>query len=394
MSATGYQPGDGDGIKDPAPRADSDTLRGMSSRPPRVLLVRLSALGDVIRALPVLATLRAHRPDAEISWLVEDRAATLLRDHPQIDHLFVYPRRRWQQDSRRPWRWARLVAEVFRFFRSLRHRRFDWSIDLQGNLKSAALVALCGARGRAGFARGEGREGNWMVQSVRVPVPPGIHKMDRGLALLGAIAPIGKPFETVTDVVIPVTAAERQRVLDTLRDQGLERGGFAVLHPGTSAFGEFKRWPPERFGELARWLRERHGLTSLVTWGPGEESLAQRVVDLAGDAARISPAWRSLGEFTTVLESCGLVVGSDTGPTHLAAARAAPTVVLFGPKDPALYAPFGPRVEVVWNQTSCSPCKLRFCPDPICMSTMVLTDVQEAVDRAIRDNTSIEPPES
>jgi len=316
----------------------------MQTRPPRVLLVRLSALGDVIRALPVLATLRARIPDAEVSWLVEDRAATLLRDHPQIDHLFVYPRRRWQRDARRPWRWPALVAEAFHFFRSLRHRRFDWSIDLQGNLKSAVLVGLCGAHGRAGFARGEGREGNWLVQTDRIPVPPGVHKMDRGLALLGAL---GGGFETVTDVAIPVTDEERRRVEETLEAEGLAPGEFAVLHPGTSAFGELKRWPPERFGELARWIRERHGLISLVTWGPGEESLAREVVEHAGESARLSPAWRSLGELAVVLESGGLVVGADTGPTHLAASLGTPTVAVFLASDWRRNGPLGPKTAVV-----------------------------------------------
>ena len=143
--------------------------------------------------------------------------------------------------------------------------------------------------------------------------------------------------------------------------------------------------------ELAAWLRERTGWPSLVTWTPGEEALAESVAAASRGAARVSPAWTRLGELTHLLDLAGLVVGADTGPTHLAAAQGTPTVALFGPKDPALYAPFGESVAVVWNRVSCSPCTLRFCPDPICMSTMSVRDVREAVEELIGPELATRP---
>jgi lipopolysaccharide heptosyltransferase I len=352
----------------------------MSAPSPRILLVRLSALGDVIRALPVLATLRANLPDAEVSWLVEDRAAVLLRDHPQIDHLFEYPRRRWQGALMRPWRLPGVILEIVSFVRGMRRRRFDMSIDLQGNLKSAVLIRLIGAESRVGFARGEGREANHLFQNVHVPMEKGIHKMDRGLKLLDAI---DEGWEPVTSVVVPVSDGDRSHVTAFLEREGLPAGGYAVLHPGTSAFADFKRWPPDRFGALAAWIREHTGWPVLVTWGAEEEDLANRVVSASDGAARMSPAWASLGQLAALLESAGLVVGADTGPAHLAAALGAPTVTLFGPKDPVLYSPYGDRATVVCHRVSCSPCTKRDCRDPICMTRLSIDEVMGGVERVL-----------
>jgi heptosyltransferase-1 len=350
------------------------------ARRPHILIVRLSALGDVIRALPVLATLRARLPDAEVAWLVEDRAATLLRGHVHIDRLVEFPRRRWQAALLRPWRWPGALREMVGLVLTLRRPRLDVSIDLQGNLKSGILVGLAGAARRLGFARGTGREANFLFQNERVVVGPDVHKMDRGLKLL---EPLLGPAPAETRVVVPSSAEESAAVDAFLDEAGLTPGEFVVLHPGTSAFAAYKRWPPRRFGELARWLRERTGRPSLVTWTPGEEALLRDVLAASDGAARASPIWGRLGELTALLGRAGLVVGADTGPPHLAAAMGTPTVVLFGQKDPRLYAPYGPRVEVVWNRVSCSPCNLRFCPDPICMSTMRTEEVREAVERCL-----------
>jgi ADP-heptose:LPS heptosyltransferase len=121
----------------------------------------------------------------------------------------------------------------------------------------------------------------------------------------------------------------------------------------------------------------------LVTSGPGEERLAETVVDLSGGAAERAPGTRSLGELLALLERSAVVVGADSGPVVLAATLGVPTVALFGPKDPAIYAPLGPRVEVVWKGVYCSPCSLRQCGDPICMSTLSPEAVAQAVERVL-----------
>jgi len=187
----------------------------------------------------------------------------------------------------------------------------------------------------------------------------------------------------------PVREDAAETVANGLAAAGVAAGAFAVLLPGTSDFGAFKRWPPARFGELARLLRAETGLAPLVAAGPGQEALADEVVAAAGGAAARAPATGTLHELMALLRASALVVGADSGPVAIAAVAGVPTVALFGPKDPAVYAPPGPRVAVVWKEVYCSPCTLRRCNDPICMTTMETGEAWDGVLSAL--GRSVQP---
>jgi ADP-heptose:LPS heptosyltransferase len=169
----------------------------------------------------------------------------------------------------------------------------------------------------------------------------------------------------------------------------VEAGRYAVLHPGVSGFGTLKRWPAERYAVLARRLKEVRGIPVLLTAGPGEEALAEQVAAASGGAARSAPGTRNLAELGAILARAAVVVGADTGPIHLAALLGVPTVALFGPKDPAVYAPRGARVRVVWKQVWCSPCGLRRCGDPVCMTEMGVEEVLSCVEAALGEAPAI-----
>jgi lipopolysaccharide heptosyltransferase I len=327
--------------------------------PERVLVVRLSALGDVLFALPALRRLREALPRARLTFLVEDRFADLLRDHPDVDELLVFERKKI----------ARLDAiEASRLVRELRRRRFDAALDFQGNLKSGVLVRLSGARRRVGFAPPASREGNRFFSNRRVTLPEGTRwRPLRDLALLRGlgIEPGADPPRPTPPRLGPDAEIFGQKADAAVAGHG----PLVVLHPGTSAFGAFKRWPPERFGEVARALVERAHARVLVTHGPGEESLALEVAALAASpSVAASPRTRSLRELAAILARAALVVGADTGPVHVAAALGRPVVAVFGPKDPEVYRPLGERTRVVRRgDVACSPCRLRYCPRPDCL---------------------------
>jgi len=332
----------------------------------RILLVRLSAMGDVVQGLGALASLRAARPDAEIAWLVEDRHRGILEGHPHIDRLFTFERRRGALGALR-----RLRAE-------LRAWRPDVAVDLQGNLKSGMLTRLSGAPRRVGLPRGEAREPSYLFSNETVPPgPAGEHRADRAIRLVKAVgAALAAPPAP------PAIQAEAvAAVASMLAALGHSRGSFALMVPDTSDVGAFKRWPPARFGGLAIRLREERGMPSLVTYGPGQRHLAEAVVAAGGGAVQYAPDTRGLQQLLALLDSAALVVGADSGPVGAAAALGVPTVTLFGPKDPTIYAPRGPRTQVVWKQVYCSPCRLSRCGDPICMTTM---EVDEAWDGVLR----------
>ena len=353
----------------------------MRSRAPRVLVVRLSAIGDVLHALPAVAGLRAARPDAVVDWLVEDRAAPLLEGSPAVDRLVVFPRRRWQAALSRPHRWPALVAEVVRFVAALVARRYDATVDLQGNLKSGFLAALSAAPVRVGMPSSASREGNALFTNVKA-LPPllmgrrdaPVARPERNAAVLAA--GLHEPVRAVaTD--LPRRADAAARVDAALAAAGLPARGFVLLHPGSSGFGAFKRWPPARFARLADRLAAEARLPVALVVGPGEERLAEEV----RAAADVRPAMLATPDLPSLAEAirrAAVFVAADTGPLHVAAAVGTPLLGLYGPKDPAVYGPWGtdpagegaagPRPVMVREAVPCRPCAIRWCPDPVCMS--------------------------
>ncbi len=354
---------------------------GLSSRAPRVLLVRLSAIGDVLHALPTAAALRSGRPKAVIDWVVEDRASALVEGHPLLDRVFVYPRKRWQRSLARPWLWPRTVGEVVAFVARLLSRRYDAVIDLQGNLKSGVVSLLSGAPLRLGFSTEAAREGNGLFTNRRVRIPDGAgHRVERNVALASALARVPlspEPF------ILPTTPAQAAEAARAIRDAGLPESGYAILHAGTSGFGAFKRWPPDRFARLAERLVSDAGLTVAVTFGPGEEALAAEVKRAARVPVALLPT-ASLSALAEVVRRARVFVSADTGPLHVAAAVGTPLLGLYGPKDEAVYGPYGvpreggrPRPLPTFSRKDvpCRPCTIRWCPDPVCMSGIEPDDV-------------------
>ncbi|MEM8886209.1 MAG: glycosyltransferase family 9 protein [Planctomycetota bacterium] len=313
----------------------------------RILMVRLSALGDVVMGLHVLSTLRARVGSAYVAWLVEDRFAGLLEGHPQLDALHIYGRKTIRTPS---------GFGVFRqMVRTLRDERFDVVLDLQGNLKSGVLTRLTGAERRVGLAAPLGREGNPFFMTESVPVPPG-HRFDSYRGLLDHVFGPGEDAPAV------------------LPGHG-ERHDAIVLHPGVSRFGAFKRWPADHYADLGSRLAAKLDRPVLLTAGPGERDQAEAVASAMDAPAEIrEPA--NLRALVDTLAGAHLVVAADTGPAHIASATGVPTLTLFGPKDPDVLAPLGPRARSTRAGVRCSPCPLRACPDPICMTELSVDQVE------------------
>ena len=349
-------------------------------KPKRILIVRLSALGDVVNTLPALTALRRGHPKAYIAWLVEDRVADILHNHPLLDEVIVFPRSKWQQSfSLRRGRW-RTLADCYQFFSALRARRFDMSIDFQGNAKSGFLTYMSGAKVRVGFDRRNSAEGNVVFTNRRVPIEdPHIVRAEKYLALARAAGGATGPVRAI----LPTWPAEAARAKALLREAGVTRRPLIVIHPGTSEFGAFKRWPPERFGQLARRLARHWNAGILVTWGPRERALAVKVASAAGRSAAVSPPTQSIRELAELIRQADLFISADTGPMHIAAALGVPVVALFGPKDPVLHGPYGERTRVVRADVDCSPCTKRSCGDVKCMRSITPEMVMAAVEELL-----------
>ncbi len=325
-----------------------------------VLVVRLSALGDVVFALETVAALKRERPDVAIDFLVEDRFRSLLDGHPQLRDVLVYPRRRR----------TAIPGSVSR----LRARRYDVVLDVHGILKSALHVALARAALKVGPAAPAAREGAARAYGLVVPMPtPPPHRADVGHRLLAAIGLSGVPAAPVLPFVAPPPAL--------LAGTAAPR---VLLYPGTSAFAAFKRWPATSFAELARRLDAR-GVAVLVGFGPGERELAAPVLDASPRVRAVDAGTIGLLGLGGVMQQCAVVVAADTGPLHLGAAAGARCVALFGPKDDARYGPRAHAVahEVLWHPVPCRPCRRRTCVTPQCVLGIAVGDVEAAVLRQL-----------
>lgn len=337
----------------------------MLPRGGRVLVIRLSALGDVLFALETVAALRRERPDVHIDFLVEDRFQMLLKDHPQIDRILVYPRRH---------RW-RIPSSLF----ALRKQRYDIAFDLHGIQKSALHMLIARARHKVGPAAPASREGASYAYSLTVPMPtPPPHRAAIGHMLLQAIGLSG----SATAPSIATTEPPPELL------KGLPRPRV-LLHPGTSAFAAFKRWPRERFAELARRLAAR-GISVLVGYGPGERELAELALQAAPGARAADGTTLGLAGLAGTMRHCDVVVAADTGPLHLAAAVGARCVAIFGPKNELRYGPRGHgevQHEIIYHDVPCRPCKRRTCVTPQCVLGIEVDTVEAAVLRQLHKAT-------
>ena len=301
--------------------------------PSRILLIRLSALGDVIRTLPLLAPLRHRFPLARISWLCELAQQPVVAPQPLVDEVLIFPRRDLAR-ALSSGRLARVALRSRSVVRELRRRRFDIVLDAQGTYKSGILMRLSGAPLRIGFARGAAKEylpgaANRLV----TPVPPRQSRVDKALALLGPLE--ADPSRARAE--LPVVEELARQAAGIWAEEGA--GARVILSPGASSRQDYKRWPADRFAAVGAGLAAA-GARVRVAWGPGEEGLAAQVESLSGGTAQRLPP-TSLPLLAETLRAADLFIGNDSGPMHLAWLVGTPVVAIYGPTDPILNAPWG-----------------------------------------------------
>jgi len=342
-----------------------------------ILIVKLSAIGDVLHTLPALNAIRKHYPDASITWLVEEDAAPLIQGHKALDRVLVSKRKRWLK-ALRSISFLNTIKEIYGFIKALRDTRYDMIFDFQALLKSGILIALARGQRRIGFGKGlEHMEHSYIFLNERVPaVDMEIHALTRGMMLLNAV---GIPTNEV-EYKLPVSDHDRKKIHELMKQHGIN-GVKSLIVINPMAKWETKLWPSDRFTQLADKIISRYEVKIVFT-GSSEDRLSiDRIIsDMKHRAINLSGK-TTLMELAVLYEKAAFVISTDTGPMHLAAAVGTPVVALFGPTAPWRTGPYGSGNKVVRIDMACSPCFKKQCKTINCMRQITVSQVFEGIKR-------------
>ncbi len=365
----------------------------------RILLVKPSALGDVVHTLPVLVKLRARYPEARIDWLITPENSDLVRHHPDLSNTVLFPRKSYSHFGRN---WSATVGP-FQLLSAIRRNRYDLAIDLHGQLRSAVFTLGSGAPVRIGFDRprgrieGEGakrlpgafgqrhgwmgaREGSWIAYTHRIPIPTlDVHAVDRYLWLAPMLALDDLPPDFTIHLLPQATRSSEE----LLESHGLSGKPIAVLVPGT--IWETKHWHVAGFAQVGRHLI-KSGLDVVVAGTNRDRPRSQAIIAACPGAHDLSGQTTVAG-LVALIRRAAICVTNDSGSMHLAVAVGSPVVSVFGPTNPVWIGPYGQPHAVVRVDVPCAPCYLkdmRSCPNHhICMHKVTAPMVIERVEKVL-----------
>jgi 3-deoxy-D-manno-octulosonic-acid transferase/heptosyltransferase-1 len=338
-------------------------------------MIKLSAIGDVIHTLPALAALRKKFPDAHITWVIEEATADLIMDHPALDRVIISRRKSWLNDLKTG-RFGRPVKEFSAFVKTLRDRPYDLVIDFHGLFKSAVIALLSGGTRKLGYDSMQELSG--LFYSEKIPEDMKKHAVDRYLDFLHYLgADVGAP-----EFAIPIDK-DRQTLVDSL----LQAEGIDIEKPFVAvspvALWETKLWSNHQFAGLCdRMIRD---MKVPVVFTGSEKKAVEGIQSLMTMPSVNLAGRTTLRDLACLYRRASLLITTDSGPMHLAAAMGTPVVALFGPTDPLRTGPYGKGHRVVRRVLPCSPCFLKTCESQQCMRDITVEEVFEAVKEKLEE---------
>ncbi len=331
---------------------------------PRVLICRMSAVGDTILTLPVACAIRRRYPKAFIAWAVERKSSAMVLGHACIDEVIVLERG-WYVSPRQWWQVRKRLAPL----------RIDIAIDCQSVTKSALAAWLSGAKLRIGCRGKYGSElSPWLNNRLIEPQLP--HVVDRSLELL---APIDVPPAPV-EFKLPIAAAAVESMNHYLHESGIA-APFAIINPGAS--WDSKLWEMDRFGQVAKYLGERHGLRTIVVWAGERELQWAREIVAQSDCQAHLACKTNWVELAALCQRAQVFISSDTGPLHLAVAAGASCIGLYGATRREDCGPYGPQNIALQAAYNAGSRKDRRRADNGAMKRIAVDDVCRACDEIL-----------
>ncbi|MGA3310881.1 MAG: glycosyltransferase family 9 protein [Xanthobacteraceae bacterium] len=336
----------------------------------KILLIKLSAVGDVVQTIPVLNKLRRRYPAARLDWLTTPAMAELLRPNPAINNVIEFAREEWSD----PWRLAPFASSA-RLIGRLRAADYDLVLDLQGQLRSAIFALATGTPVRIGFDRPRARvwaasrkvpedfrkhswqgarEGSWLAYTHHIPLPTlDVHAVDHFLSVAAMLGLDADP----ADFSFPIPQSAGDRIDSLLRRHGGGGGAAHLVVIAPSGNWETKRWGGEKFAEVARHFLQR-GYAVILVGAARDHAVCDNIARLAPGVLDFTGE-TTLSELAALIRRAAICVAHDSGPMHLAVALDRPVVGLFGPSDPVWAGPYRRHGAVLRAELPCSPCYLR-----------------------------------
>ena len=294
-----------------------------------ILIIKPSALGDIIMAMPAMSALHRNFPNAKISWLVRTEFAPMIENHPHLDNIILFDRRFLGKAWYNPRAFAAVISLIWR----LHSFRFDAVFDFQGLFRTASLSWLSGSKKRFGIAKAREFAHLFYTQKIQQDKDC-IHLVDYYLKILQAAG----VTDTSVEFVLPENPQAEESIRKLLDEHNIKSNSYAVFVPGSAHLD--KCWPAERFAALAEKISGKFGLPIVAAGTDSEKSIVEKMKDTA-DVPIVNLAGKTkISDLTALLKGAKLVVSNDTGPGHIAAALAVPLVLIFGRSNPARVAPY------------------------------------------------------
>lgn len=322
--------------------------------------------------VPAVKAIKETIPESHITWLVEGPVAELLAGQDFIDRIVRFPRSSIVS-SAKVGRFPATVRSISAFLKELRGVQYDVIIDFHGIAKSGLFSFMARGKTVIGFDRTFAKEASWLAYSKRIGGQRRSHKVERNMLLARQLGANG----TIPQVTLSVPVDADRHMARFFEEQKIETPIIAV-NPFCSKGSAFKRWRLENYAALIGRIHAELPLTAMIVWGPDEEEEANRLREMAGGPTRVIPR-TNVAQLCGFLKRTDLYVGGDTGGMHLAVFAGVPVVALFGPTDVLINGPWGDKNRVVRKGVACSPCRDKGCQNRICLDSLTVDEVFEAV---------------
>ncbi len=341
-----------------------------------ILIVKLSAIGDVVHTLPSLAALRKLYPDAHITWVIEEAALDIIKDNPYLDKIIISRRKQWIHSLIKRKHVIKTIKEIRSFIKVLRDRRYDIVIDFMGLFKSSLIVLLSGGKRKLGYDSMQELSGFFLNEKIYEDMNK--HAVDRYLDFLLYLgADVEKP-----KFLILIKKEDEENVENLLRSNDIcVKEQFIVVSP-TSFAGQTRLWENDKFAMLCDKISSCLNIKIIFT-GDKKNGRIEDIQSMMTSPSVNLGGQTNLKELAYLCKLSVLIISPDSGPMHVAAAMGTPVIALFGPSDPKRTGPYGERHTVIRKNLPCSPCFLKKCETRACMRGISVDTVFGAIQEQL-----------